>query len=163
MMQNVDSKPIDRWLPWLFVLFFVVVLAVNAVMVYFAAASWTGLQTGQSYTRGLEYNRTLAEIAHQKALGWTATLALQPDAHGVVNLDLTLTDAREMALAGARVTARFVRPTSEGYDFQVAFGDYGKGRYRGVAHAPMPGQWDVYVVAEHPSGVYQITRRIMVP
>jgi nitrogen fixation protein FixH len=163
MIENVDSKPIDRWLPWFFVFFFLVVFAVNGVLVYCAATSWTGLLTSHSYIKGVDYNQTLDEVAREKALGWTGILATQPDAHGVIRVDLTLTDARKLALAGAHVTARFVRPTSEGHDFEIKLDDYGRGRYKGVAQPSLAGQWDVYVEIEHPSGVYHITRRVVVP
>lgn len=163
MIENVESKPIDRWMPWIFVLFFVVVIAVNMVMVYFAATSWTGLMTSHYYIKGLDYNQTLDEVAREKALGWTSVLVVKPNAHGVVRVDFTLTDARKLALAGAHVTARFVRPTSEGHDFKIKLDDYGRGHYVGRAQPPLPGQWDVYLEAQHPAGLYHVTRRIMVP
>jgi nitrogen fixation protein FixH len=163
MIENVESKPIDRWMPWLFVLFFAVVFAVNGVMVYFAAASWTGLMSPHYYIKGLDYNDTLKEVAREKALGWTGVLATKSDAHGLVRVDLSLTDARKLALAGATVTARFVRPTSEGHDFRITLDDYGRGHYMGKAQTPLPGQWDVYIEAKHPSGIYHVTRRIVVP
>ena len=163
MSEPVDSKPIDRWLPWLFFLFFAVVLAVNGVMVYVAAASWTGLETKQHYVKGLAYNRTLADVERQKALGWTGDLTVKPEARGNVHLDLTLLDRRRLAVAGADVTARFVRPTSEGHDEEIRMKDYGSGRYVGAMSLPLPGQWDVRVVAKHPSGDFRLTRRIVVP
>jgi nitrogen fixation protein FixH len=162
MTEPIERKRIDPWLPWFFVLFFAVVLAVNGVMVYFAAASWTGVETRQPYIRGLDYNRTLDAVERQKALGWTADLALRPDAEGA-RLDLSLVDARRLAIAGARVTARFVRPTHEGHDFEIALEDLGRGRYAGVARAPLPGQWDVRVFVAHPSGEFRLTRRVAVP
>lgn len=163
MMQDIDRKPIDRWLPWLFVLFFVIVFAVNGVMVYVAARSWTGIETRQPYIKGRDYNRTLEEVAKQKALGWTGAFAAHPDAQGSVRLDLDLTDARGKAVGGAQVTARFVRPTHEGHDFRITLEDRGGGRYSGVTHAPLPGQWDVRIQAEHPAGAYRLTHRIVVP
>lgn len=163
MNEPVESKPIDRWLPWLFVLFFAVVFAANGVMVYVAAASWTGLETKQHYVKGLAYNRTLEDIERQRALGWTAALSVDPEAPGRVRLDFLLRDSRELAVAGATVTAQFVRPTSEGHDVEVRLADYGGGRYLGEAAALLPGQWDVRVLARHPSGDFRLTRRIMVP
>jgi nitrogen fixation protein FixH len=162
MTEHAERKRIDPWLPWFFVLFFVVVLAVNGVMVYFAAASWTGVETRQPYIKGLDYNRTLADVERQKALGWTADLSVTPDAEGA-RLDLSLADARRLAVAGARVTARLVRPTHEGHDFEIDLEDRGRGRYAGVVRTPLPGQWDVRVSVTHSSGQYRLTRRVVVP
>ena len=163
MSDSPDSRPSDRWLPWLFVVFFAVVLAVNGVMVYFAASSWTGIETKQSYIKGRDYNRTLEAVAEQDARGWDAGLSIETQDRNHVRLDLMLIDSGRHAVAGATVSARLVRPTHEGNDVEMSMSDYGSGRYVGVLQAPLPGQWDVRVVARHPSGDYRITRRILVP
>jgi nitrogen fixation protein FixH len=163
MSEPVERKPIDRWLPGLFFVFFAVVLSVNGIMVYFAASSWTGLETKQSYIKGRDYNRTLDAVAQQKARGWDAGLSIKAGDRDHVRLDLTLFDARKHAVAGADVSARLVRPTHEGYDLEIHMDDYGAGRYMGELRAPLAGQWDVRVVARHPSGDYRVTRRVVIP
>ena len=45
------------WIPWAFVLFFVVITAVNGVMIWYALESWTGLSSGEAYDDGLRYNQ----------------------------------------------------------------------------------------------------------
>ena len=163
MSESVNRKPIDRWIPWMFVLFFVVVLAVNGVMVYVASASWTGLETKQHYIKGLDYNRTLDAVAQQKALGWAGDLSVETKAAGRVRLDFSLRDRNAGAIAGATVTARLVRPTSEGHDVDVRLDDFGRGHYAAAADIALSGQWDVHILARHPSGDFRLTRRIMVP
>jgi len=71
--------------------------------------------------------------------------------------------ARVARRTGARVTARFVRPTHEGHDFEIALEDLGRGCYAGVARAPLPGQWDVRIFVSHPSGEFRLTQRVAVP
>lgn len=163
MSDSTESRPSDRWLPWLFVVFFAVVLSVNGVMVYFAASSWTGIETKQPYIKGRDYNRTLDAVAEQNARGWNAGLSIEVQDRDHVRLDLTLTDSGKHALAGADVLARFIRPTHEGHDVEVSMNGYGAGRYVGILQAPLAGQWDVRVLARHPSGDFRITRRIVVP
>jgi nitrogen fixation protein FixH len=163
MSDSHDSKPIDRWMPWLFVLFFLVVFAANGIMVYVGATTWTGLETKQHYVKGLAYNETLDEVERQKALGWTGDLSVGPGSQGQVKLDFVLHDKQDRAVPGATVTAKLVRPTSEGHDLDIRMDDYGRGRYVGVADLDLRGQWDVRVVAKHPSGDFRLTRRIVVP
>lgn len=163
MSDPVECKPIDRWLPWLFFVFFAVVLSVNGIMIYVAASSWTGVETRQHYIKGRDYNRTLDAVARQTARGWNAGLSIEAKARDHVRLDLTLLDARKHSVAGADVSARFVRPTHEGFDVEIHLDDDGAGRYVGELRAPLPGQWDVRVVARHPSGDFRITRRVVVP
>ena len=54
----------SRYIPWLFVAGFAVVIAVNATMIWFAVGSFSGLYTPVPRDRGLHYN---AIIAEQKA------------------------------------------------------------------------------------------------
>jgi nitrogen fixation protein FixH len=162
MSDPVEGKPIDRWLPWLFVLFFVVVFAVNGVMVYVGATSWTGLETKHYYLKGIDYNETLDAVEHQKEMGWTADLSVDRKSENAVRLDFALQDRRHLAVGGADVTARLVRPTSEGHDMDVRLDDYGRGHYVADVVLPLRGQWDVRVVAKHPSGDFHLTRRIVV-
>jgi nitrogen fixation protein FixH len=57
------DRPRGRWIPWLFVGGFLLVCAVNGVMIWVALSSWTGLAANQPYDRGLAYNRNLAAAA----------------------------------------------------------------------------------------------------
>ena len=168
MSAEPDRKPIDRWLPWSFVAFFLVVFTANGIMVYFALSSWTGLHGEKQYIRGLAYNETLDDVARQKAMGWKADLSLAPRRQGVddraaYTLQVDLSDAQSIGVSGASMKASFVRPTHDGYDFEVDLRDMGQGHYQGIVVAPLPGQWDVYVTAEHRSGAYRLTKRVVVP
>jgi nitrogen fixation protein FixH len=162
MSDHVDSKPIDRWLPWLIVPFFLVVFIANGIMVYVGATTWTGLETKQYYIKGLDYNETLKAEERQKALGWTAALAVDRKPANGLRLDFSLLDRQNLAIAGADVTVRLVRPTSEGHDVEVRMDDFGRGHYIGTVDLPLRGQWDVRVVAKHPAGDFRLTRRIVV-
>ena len=48
------------YIPWIFVGVFMVVLAVNGIMVHFAVSSWTGIETENHFIKGLGYNNDLA-------------------------------------------------------------------------------------------------------
>ena len=43
-----DPRRRGSWIPWLFVAFFVLIIAVNGVMVWFALECWTGLASNQA-------------------------------------------------------------------------------------------------------------------
>jgi nitrogen fixation protein FixH len=158
-----EDGPRDRWIPWMFVVFFAVVFGANGMLVYFAAASWTGLETKEYYIKGLTYNRTLEDVARQRELGWKGKLALRSAAKGGHELVVELRDAKGRGLSGGTVQADFVRPTHTGYDFSVDLADRGKGRYRAAVAPPLLGQWDVRVTVRHPYGAYRMTQRLIVP
>lgn len=167
-MDDATVPPHDpqrsAWVPWAFVAFFVIVLGVNGAMVYAAFSSWTGLtdESGSTYRQGLEYNQRLAEVAEQRALGWTVDSGFERGDRRTGELWITLRDAYGNSLPRAAVTAALVRPTTTGYDFQVPLEDVGDGRYAATVAFPLAGQWEVDFTAQHPQGSYRLTERISV-
>ncbi len=163
MNDASEARPSDRYLPYLFFVFFGVVLFANGMLVYAALSSWTGLNGERHYIRGLTHNRTLEAVAAQKAMGWTGSIAVEPGRDGDSTLRFRLIDKAAAGVVGASVTAHFLRPTHVGNDFTVRLQDLGGGQYVARAEIPLAGQWDVDVIAEHSRGRYQITQRVQVP
>jgi nitrogen fixation protein FixH len=133
-----------RWIPWLFIGGFVLVLAVNAVMIALALSSFTGLTTTEPYTKGLRFNEELRQAEEQARLGWRIAGRFEPRgaARGTVELELAGRDGRP--LAGAEVVAVFSRPVERGHDFTVALESLGGGRYAAPIAFPLAGVWDVH-------------------
>lgn len=154
---------LDRFIPWMFVAFFVVVAAVNGVMIFFALHSFTGISTDDAYEKGLAYNRTLAAAQAQAKLGWQVAADFRAQDRESVQLAVTLRDKQGAAIAGAALTARFIRPTSAGADSEVTLQDVGNGRYEAQPILALPGQWDMVLTASHDSASYQTTKRVFVP
>ena len=69
----------SRYIPWLFVAGFAVVIAVNATMICFAVGSFSGLYTPAPRARGLHYNAIMAEQKARDALGWRVEAAWHPE------------------------------------------------------------------------------------
>jgi len=150
----------DRWIPWSFVAFFVVVLVANGGMIVAAFSSWPGLDTTSAYQRGLAYNRMLATAAEQEELGWTVAFAFtqQGPFRGIVQIDLA--DRFGSRLRHADVRAHFVRPTSEGSDLRVDLAHQSGGRYQAEVELPLEGQWDVRIAASSNGQIYRLSERI---
>ncbi len=156
------------WYPWLFVGALLLVVAVNGVMIVLAVDSFTGLDTAHPYERGLEYNRTLAAARAQDEMGWQVTFAVAPDgdATGVsfpVAVEARFLDRAGHALTGLAVQALLLRPTVEGHDVEVALVERGGGRYIATTAVPLPGQWDLRIVARSDGLSWQSSRRILLP
>jgi nitrogen fixation protein FixH len=168
-MTAISTRPAsvhsrrDAWIPWLFVAFFLLVFAANGVMLLIAFGSWTGVSDHDAYQRGLAYNEEIEAARAQEALGWQGDLVFgEGETHGA-RVEFTLRDAARDPLDGAVVRARVMRPTHQGYDFDVAFRPRGDGRYVAELELPLPGQWEVRVTAEHPRGSYRLVERVLVP
>ena len=156
-----QSERKSGWIPWAFVGIFAVFLVANGIMVYFASATWTGVETENAYERGLDYNRTLAAVRDQEALGWQVAVEVQSIGQREARVEVALSDRDGRPVAARSVRARLNRPTHAGYDTKADLRDLGAGQYSGKIAVPLPGQWDLQVLVEHSGGLHQTTRRVV--
>lgn len=134
-----------RWIPWIFVAGFGVVTAVNAVMIWIAVGSFTGLDTRHSYDRGLTYNRNIEAQRRQEALGWQAALVSRVVDGAATELVLDIVDAEGRLLSDATVEGMLRRPSAAALDRAVELLPDAPGRYRTRLDLPAPGLWDVHL------------------
>jgi len=157
----------SRWIPWAFVGFFAAIAAVQAVMVYFALESFSGLATDSPYERGLEYNKTLAAKAAEAALGWqieTRFVEGGSAASGRAGrLELELRDRDGKPITGAEIAAKLRRPLGSETVIELALSSDAPGLYNAAADLPLAGQWDVDLDIDAPAGEAHFTHRIFVP
>jgi nitrogen fixation protein FixH len=152
-----------RWIPWLFVAGMLLVVAVNATLVYFATRSWGGLVSDRAFERGIAYNRLIAEAAAEAALGWTAEIAYQAGANGKTPVLLvTLRDGAGEPMDRAAVSLEAARPVEAQAPVAVGLRPVGDGRYAGAADGLRAGQWDIRMAVARDGHDAHFTRRIVV-
>ncbi|MBC7905761.1 MAG: FixH family protein [Rhodospirillaceae bacterium] len=154
------------WYPYIFVGCFLVVVAVNAGMAYFATSTFSGISTTGAYQKGLAYNQNLAMAKAQEALGWTVETKAKPvDDAQAVKADITVSyrDRNGKPVQGLEVNARLVRPTAKGHDRDIALSPLGNGLYGGVYTLPLNGVWDMDVVATGTDVAYEHAQRFVIP
>ena len=155
-MEQHDPRR-SRWIPWAFAGGMGLVVAVNAVLVYFAVSTFTGVTVPRSYERGRNYDTVLAEAARQDALGWRAEVAF---AGGRLTVRATDRDGR--AVPG-RIEGVMLRPL-EGTEVPLAFVPRGSGAWAAEAALPQRGQWDARLTLFGPNETpFDIRRRLFVP
>lgn len=132
----------SRWIPWVFVGGFLLVVAVNATLIFFAVDSFTGLTTTEPYTKGLRFNEQIREAEVSERLGWHVAARFTPIEARRGTVEVMLTDRNGAALAGAEVNVTFTRPVEKNRDFTIALRARGGGRYAGEAEFPLSGLWD---------------------
>lgn len=155
MSERTTRKSL--WIPWTFVGFFGVVFVVNAVMIWLALTTFTGLDREEPYVRGVGYNDVLAEARRQEALGWQAAVEANR-----ARLAVDVTDRLDRPLRGATVYAELTRPVDAHLDFAADLAAVAPGRYAAPVDWPAPGRWDVLVTIEQDGRRYQHHRRLMV-
>lgn len=152
----------SRWIPWIFVGGFAVVLAANAIMIAMAVGTFSGLTAREPYTKGLRFNEQLRQIEAQGKLGWRVSSRFAPTGARTGDLMVEITERSGTGLAGARVTVTFIRPLERKRDVAVALEALGGGRYRAQADLPLPGLWVVHYRIERDGNVLEASERIEV-
>ena len=149
------------WIPWIFVAGFGVVFSVNAIMVYIAATTWTGIAVNRSYDKGLHYNRNLEAAARMADLGWQASIETDLTAELAGTVEVAVTEKDGAPLYRAAVVVAFERPTHEGYDFVVPLEPTGSGHYSAAFAAPLAGVWDLRLIVTRDDDLFVTTERVV--
>ena len=147
----------SRYIPWLFVAGFAIVIVVNATMIWFAVDSFSGLYTPKPRDRGLHYDEVVAEQKARDALGWRIEAQWRAEER---RLDIAVFDAASQPLAGARVFVELVRPVEKRPPLAVAMEAADIGRFAGRIELPERGNWDLDIVVERGGERYALTRRM---
>ncbi len=159
------SKPETRrslWIPSIFVLGMLVVVAVNGVLIYTSVSSFSGLETEGAYEKGIKYNQALAAAAANAETGWRAEPHVLADQGGNRRLEIVITDQGGSPVTDLKVEAYFVRPTNAGMDEEMPLTDLGNGRY-GADFAPKAlGNWELRLLASRGDVTWQQVQRIYV-
>lgn len=158
--QPETHHPIDRWLPWFIVGFFLLLFLVLGDMVRVALGGFQGVVTDNAYQAGLAYDRELDARTRQERSGMTAMVTVENGARGAAHVHVTVQDAAGEVIPLLRGRVRFIRPTTGGMDRQSVL------RPAGVALAavvalPAPGLWDVVVTTEADGVPLQFVRRVV--
>jgi nitrogen fixation protein FixH len=148
--------------PMMFIAAFLVVIAVNGALIFFAQDTFSGLETQHAYERGLQYNQALAAEAAQQSLGWQYEAAVSGEAGGERTLQVHMTDAEGRPLDDLTIDAYLVRPSNAGLDFTVSPRSAGDGRYVATFSLPALGQWDLRLVAHRGDIAWQQSTRLFV-
>lgn len=154
-----------RWIPWAFVGVFVVIIAVNAGLVYFALSSWPGLTVQHAYEDGLTYNRVIAETEKEARLGWKFTIKFVSDGAGTASgrLIVDAADKDGRALENLVLKLELERPVDALPPVQAQIAHENGGRYTAHLALPRAGQWEAYLAAARDKAVYHTGTRFVAP
>jgi len=153
----------SRWIPWVFVGGFLLVVAVNATLIFFAVNSFTGLTTTEPYTKGLRFNEQIREAEVYEKLGWHVAARFSPIAARQGGIELRLTDRGGDAISDAEVSVEFSRPVEKDRDFTLTLRARGNGRYAAEAEFPLAGIWDVKYRTARGAETLKARDRVQVP
>jgi len=125
-----------------FIAFFGTIFAVNGLMIHFAVKTFSGLETKNAYTAGLQYDRQIAAERAQDARGWKVEVTMNRASPGVSEITLTQRDAAGAPVPSLEAHVRLTHPADSHRDIELRLVETGPGFYRGSVEAS-PGRWVV--------------------
>jgi nitrogen fixation protein FixH len=124
--------------------FFVVVGAVNAVMIAAAVSTFAGLESDSPYQAGLAFDQEIAAARAQQALHWQVQAKVARTDGGETQVEISARDSDGAPLPDLGATASLVHPTDRRLDRDLAMTPDGLGHFSGTT-GTAAGQWDVVI------------------
>lgn len=156
--RHTDGALSGRHVLLMLLAFFGVIFAVNAVFLFKALSTHTGVVAVEPYRKGLAYNDRIAADAQQSGLGWHDTVAVARDGRITLNLVQQSGDRVD----GLLVSGTIGRPATSEFDRPLVFSQNASG-YIAEAGPLAEGNWIVEAaVRSHGSQepVYRLRKRI---
>lgn len=156
-----------HWGPTIIVAFFAVLVLFNAVLVVVAtrglpepvarvlfphlgeerrvSSAFPGVVSHDLQKKEALYNAYLEQVERQRARGWQVRKGwLEPARAGQPSVfQVQVADRADVALEGAQVTGRFLRPADTRLDQEVRLTEVSPGVYQSILVLPAPGNWDL--------------------
>ena len=143
--------------------FFGVIFIANAIFIYLALDSYTGLDTKSAYEKGRNFNAELAEAKAQAARGWQVNINLDPASDGTHRVTMVPKDSDGNSISGLVVMAHFKRPTQANLDKTAELIEHKHGTYDAQVNLTAKGQWILELTAKRDNQqVYKSRNRIVV-
>ena len=135
-----EKELTGRHVLFILLVFFGVMIAVNAYFTIVAVKTFRGEDVPQSYRQGLEYNQTIAARLVQENMGWSARVNMMEQGDGSQRLILQIEDKMAEGIGGALISAVLRHPVDSAKDRILTFKDTSAGRYSADL-GNISGQW----------------------
>mgnify|MGYP000259454836 FL=1 len=141
--------------------FFGLISIANAIMIWLAVSSHTGVVVGSAYKAGGEYQSEIDTARAQAARAWAVEADVTRAGEGAA-LDVTIRDADGAPVFGLAVTVRLASNVTADADAVATLSEGEVGRYRGAFETVAPGSWTLMIDADRGDDrVYHSENRVM--
>jgi len=143
--RSTAAREWKGWTVLVFMLvFFGVIIGVNAFMAHVAFSTFGGVDVDSSYRAGQMFERDVAMAERQDERRWRVEGKITTAANGGQALDIAARDSTGVPLTGLTATAEFTRPTDRRLDRTVSIREDATGRFHADVALPA-GQWDLVI------------------
>ena len=152
-----------RMVAAMLVLFFGVIVSVNATIMTVALRTMPGVETRSAYETSQHFNEEIARQHERDARGWKAAATLARQGEGAT-LGVTLADRLGQPLSGFAATARLRHPATSARDHAVTLSEREPGRYEANIERVEAGSWILELQARRGEEIVFVSRsRITLP
>lgn len=152
-----------RMVAAMLVLFFGVIVSVNATIMTVALRTMPGVETRSAYEDSQHFNEAIARQQERDARGWKAVATLARQGDGAM-LGVALADRLGQPLSGFTATARLRHPATAARDHDVTLSERQPGRYEARFDRIDAGSWILELRARRGEEVVFVSRsRITLP
>lgn len=145
------------------VLFFGVIISVNATILTVALRTMPGVETRSAYEDSQHFNEAITRQHERDARGWKASANLARQGEGAT-LAVTLADRLGQPLSGFATTARLRHPATSARDHAITLSERQPGRYEAGFEHIEAGAWILELQARRGEDVVFVSRsRVTLP
>lgn len=145
------------------VLFFGVIVSVNATILTVALRTMPGVETRSAYETSQHFNEEIARQQARDARDWKAAATLARQGEGAT-LGVTLADRLGQPLSGFTATARLRHPATSARDHAVTLSERQPGRYEAGFDRIEAGAWLFELQARRGEEIVFVSRsRVILP
>lgn len=130
------------------VVFFGIIIAVNATMTVLAVETLSGTEVSSAYSASLAYQHEIEAAQRQDDRHWNVSAAAKRDASGNVNVSISARDAQGVPLKGLQLSVRLQRPVDKRFDRDAVLAEQAPGTYAVRFADIAAGQWDLVIEAD---------------
>ncbi|MFJ5367677.1 FixH family protein [Bosea sp. CER48] len=152
-----------RMVAAMLVLFFGVIVSVNATIMTVALRTMPGVETRSAYETSQHFNEEIARQHERDARGWKAAATLARQGEGAT-LGVALADRLGQPLSGYAATGRLRHPATSARDHDVILSERQPGLYEARFDHIEAGSWILELQARRGEEVVFVSRsRITLP
>lgn len=145
-----------------FLTFFLVIFAMNAVMIFKAVTTFGGLETDDAYRKGLAYNQRIKAAEAQAKLGWTVSNFQALSGNAGFKLEMRRSDGEP--IGGLAIKGTIGRSATNKFDQTITMIEDLPGHYVAkTEQALLPGSWTADLTAVGREGeTFSLRRRVWI-
>jgi nitrogen fixation protein FixH len=145
-----------------FVGFFLVVAAMNAIMIRFAVTTFGGVETESSYKAGLAFKAEVASSVAQQALGWNVDVRIDRQGQGTA-LNIAVRDASGVPVPSLSIDVNLAHPADRRKDVVASATEQSAGSYRAMAPAALGRRTVSLELSRNGERMFRAIERVVLP